>query len=261
LLFDSINSEFEGVPPSKNYTIDFGDFADLIPTHHKYYDPKSQKLLPLEQIKRFVEEYEPIAHALLFMLDSTHAQFLKTIGNVTEDVCHRLEEKYKPYRRDGLFATEMAKADFRNADGGRIFKFFGTHGEKGIWSRSPDDIRKDANRALTLKSLLSPQASDCAVMARAHTHLLIVQEPKPKLCVKDDGQKLYHFYPDPTDYHTLDYIPEELRWYISTGGFRRTQVLGYPNYSERREYPPASLGFPIVMVRDRKIAGVKKVVL
>ena len=261
LLFDSVNSEFEGVPASKNYVVDFGDFADLIPHSHRYFDPKVQSSSPLEQIERIVEDYEPIAHALLFMLDSTHSDFLKEIGNVTEFVCHRLEEKYKPYRRGGLFATFTAKADFRSIDNTRIFKLYGTHGSKGIWSRAGHQIRRKANKTMALVEYLQEQATDCAVMARAHTHQLIVQEPLPKLCMWDDGENLYSFYPDPTEYHGLKNIPEEMRWYISTGGFLRTQILGASTYGEKREYNPMDLGFAVCMVRDRKIAGVKKVVL
>jgi len=48
---------------------------------------------------------------------------------------------------------------------------------------------------------------------------------------------------------------------VSTGSFLRTQILDVTTYGERREYDPVDLGFPVVMVRNRQIAGVKKVVL
>jgi len=262
LLFDSVNSEFEGVPSSKNYVIDFGDFADLIPIHHKYYDPKIHKIPPLEQIELFLKEYQFIAHAVLFILDSTHPQILgANIGNVTEFVCHQLREKYKPYRRDGLYGTFTAKADFRSVDNKRIFKLYCTHGSKSLFSAADDDIRVDSNLALALKRHLRKKASDCAIMAKGHTHKLISQEPKPKLCIIDDGHRLISKYPEPTDYHALEYIPEEMRWYLSTGSFRRSQILDIVDYAEKREYDPADLGFLVCMIRDRKIASVKKVVL
>jgi len=52
-----------------------------------------------------------------------------------------------------------------------------------------------------------------------------------------------------------------MRWYISTGGFLRTQILGASTYGEKREYNPMDLGFVVCMIRNRAIAGVKKMVL
>jgi len=59
----------------------------------------------------------------------------------------------------------------------------------------------------------------------------------------------------------LEYISEEMRWYLSTGSFRRSQILDIVDYAEKREYDPADLGFLVCMIRNRAIAGVKKVVL
>jgi len=204
LLFDSINSEFEGIPAHSNYTIEFGDFADLIPIRHKYYDPEVHKLPPLEQIELFLKEYEFIVHALLFMLDSTHPQMLAEMGNITKFVCHELQQRYTYLRLRDLFGTQTARADFRALNGDRIFKLYCTHGTKGLWSAADDDIRIDANLALSLKRHLRKKGSDCAIMARGHTHKLIVQEPKPKLCIIDNGQELISKYPKPGDYHSLD---------------------------------------------------------
>jgi len=262
LLVDSVNSEFEGLPESRNYLIDMGDFADLIPIRHKYYDPKYHKATPLEQIARYVKESEPIIHKLLFLLDSTHPQMLRDIGNVTEYVCEQLQKDYKIKRESGsLYATQTAKAEFISSRETRIFKLYATHGSKTINSIADDDIRIDSNMALILKRHLRKKASDCAIMAKGHAHKLIVQAPKPKLCQIDNGKKLIGKYPNPSDFHALEYIPEEMRWYVNTGSFLRSQILDYSTYAEKREYDPVDLGFAVVMVRDRKIVDVKRITL
>lgn len=259
-FIDSVNSEYEGVPALNNYVVDFGDFADLIPIRHPYYDPKFHKLSPLEQMELFVDDYKELVHALLFVLDSTHPQMLADMGNVTEFLCAQLRDKYKT-RNTSFYATQTARAEFISTKGTRIFKLYATHGSKTVTSTADDDIRVDSNMALILKRHLRKKASDCAIMAKGHSHKLIIQSPKPKLCVTDNSKKLVAKYPKPSDYHGLDYIPEEMRWYVNTGSFLRSQILDMSTYAEKREYDPVDLGFAVVLVRDRKIMDIKRVTI
>jgi hypothetical protein len=40
------------------------------------------------------------------------------------------------------------------------------------------------------------------------------------------------------------------RFMLNTGTFLRTQLLNIDTYGERRGYPPAKIGYPIVKVRN-----------
>lgn len=255
-FINTITSRFKGLPAGKNYGIDFGDPADFITRTDKRFDPDIHQVTPLRQIENFAELYQPIKHAVLCFMDSNHCQTLNEIGNVAQFVCKQIWGYDEGIRKYG---TESVRVTFVTQKGNRMFKLYGTHGRKSINSAADDIIRIESNQMLSLKRHLKNKASDCCVMAKGHTHKLIVVPPKPKLCLKDNTKKLLDFYPDPTEYHRLDYIPEELRWYVNTGSFLRLYALGVNTYSERAEYDPIDLGFAVVLVRDRKIQDIKRV--
>ena len=247
-LIEMINSEYEGVPASRNYGIDTGDPCEFITRKDSRFAPEIHPIPPLTQIKQFCEEYQPIKHAVLFMLHSNHIQTLDEIGNATKYICEELGI---------LYGTYSAKITFLDSNDELMFKAYGSHGRKSINSTADDPQRRRVNMQLILKRHLREKASDCALMFKGHTHKLLLQEPTPELCLKDDTKKIVSFYPDPTAYHKMFYIPKEMRWYVNTGSFLRLYALNKNTYSEQAEYDPVDLGFAIVEVRNKKISDVK----
>lgn len=250
---DMFFSEYEGVGRDKNWLIHMGDPGDFIARTDTRHDPKIHRQSVLNQFDRIVDRYRPFQPQTLGMLDSNHPLTLDPLGNVTEYLCHKLDIEYLTYSGKFTFLTKQKEE--------LMFKLFATHGRKTINSSADDEIRVEANKQLILKRHLKRKASDCAVMLKGHAHKLVVAPPTPKLSLADNLKRLVQFYPDPTKYHHMDYIPWELRWYACTGSFLRTYLLDANTYSEKAEYDPVDLGFCIVMVRDRKIKEVRGIQL
>lgn len=250
---DMFFSEYEGVPPDNNWLLHMGDPADFITRSDYRYDPKIHKKMVLQQFDGIVDRYREFQPRMLGMVDSNHPLVLDPLGNVTEWLCNKLDIEYLTYSTKFTFLTKQKEE--------LMFKLFATHGRKTISSSADDEIRVESNQRLTLKRHLKRKASDCAVMLKGHAHKLIVAAPTPKLCLTDNLKRLIQFYPEPTKYHQMDYIPWELRWYACTGSFLRTYLLDHNTYSEKAEYDPVDLGFVIVIVRDRKVREVRAIPL
>lgn len=257
-FINTVNSEFEGIGPEKNYSVFMGDAADFITRKDDRFDPDIHKITPLEAIDDIKTFFEPIKHTVLAFLRSNHDNFIKEIGDVAKYMCKQIwgAEEDNPVR--AKYATESAKITFLDKAENRMFKVFVEHGKKSVNSTADDMIRIESNLRLILKRHMRFKHTDCAVNAKAHIHKLLVQPPTPPLCMKDDTKKLIHFYPDPRAYHKLDYIPPEFRWYVATGSFLRLYVVNATTYSERAEYDPVDLGFPVVICRDQRVQDVKR---
>lgn len=252
---DMFFSEYEGIGRDKNYLLHMGDPGEFISRTDTRHDPKIHRKTVLQQFKAIRDRYKIFQPQTLGMLDSNHPLTLDPLGNVTEWLCgeEQLNIPYLTYSAKFTFLTKQKEE--------LMFKLYATHGKKTINSAADDEIRVGSNQQLILKRHLKRKASDCAVMLKGHAHKLIVTPPTPKLCLADNLKRLVEFYPDPTKYHQMDYIPWELRWYACTGSFLRTYLLDHNTYSEKAEYDPVDLGFCVVVVRDRKIKTVNAIQL
>lgn len=267
---NTVNSEFEGLPAGKNYSVFMGDSADFITRVSRMYEPDIHTMTPLETINDVKLLFEPIKHTVLAFLDSNHDQFIKELGNVALYICNQIwgehevllkqdnGDLYIPQR--AKYATESAKITFLDKDGNKMWKAFVEHGKRPVNSAADNLIRIESNQRLILQRHMRFKHTDSVVNAKAHIHKLLIQPPTPPLCMKDDTKKLIHFYPDPRVYHKHDYIPIEFRWYVATGSFLRLYALNATTYSERAEYDPVDLGFAVVLVRDKKVQDIKRVV-
>uniref|UniRef100_A0A6M3JKD4 Uncharacterized protein n=1 Tax=viral metagenome TaxID=1070528 RepID=A0A6M3JKD4_9ZZZZ len=193
----------------------------------------------------------PIAKNLLVMLKGNHEDKLWPIGNPTAEICDGLKVSY---------GSSAAKVTLVNKRGNLLYKMFLNHGRKSIHPSVADNPRRrEENMRLSLQRLLREKAGDCVLMARAHTHRLLIMEPTPRLYLRDDGNTIKDAYTRAA--HTDPYIPPDDRWYVSSGGFMRLYKVGEESYAERADYDPMELGFAIVRVRDRVIQGIDKVTL
>jgi len=238
---------------TKNHFVHTGDCIDGIMRDDKRFfqetiNPitKSEPLLESKYFKKLFKAIAPQTDAILW---GNHDLKLWRYGNIVkDDICSDLGVRYGGY---------VSKISYITATGELMFKLYVTHGGRGIGSTADDPHRRRSNEELILKRHLKDQAADCVLMAKAHSHKLLVLEPTSVLYLYDDGTKLKQGYTNPSDWHG-SYIPPEQRWYACSGSFLRSQMIGVTSYVERFEYAPVELGYVVVTVRDRKIQSVER---
>ena len=54
-------------------------------------------------------------------------------------------------------------------------------------------------------------------------------------------------------------LKAEIRYYINSGSFFRSQMLNIDTYAERNMYPPTEMGYAKIIVRDYQVVDVEKV--
>jgi len=255
-LVNMMNSEYDGC--SNNYGIDGGDPFEAIMVDDKRYSPEKLKdpatgkpeILPLAQLKEAVRIREPIKHMMLTMLDSNHLRKLWRFGDMTAEICERLEIPYGTY---------TAKVTVQDSKGNPMYKIYETHGAKNISSTADDPLRRRANMNLILKRQLKHKAGDCAVMVKHHAHKLLVCKPEPELFLTDNGKEIKQGFTGWGQHE--QYIHPDARWYGCAGSFLRLFGKGVSGYAEIFEYDPVELGFLCLIVRNKRIVELRKVPL
>lgn len=234
------------------YGVDHGDMIEAITIDDKRYDPDTCSDRVLSQISTAIEARREMAEAgkLLAILNGNHELKLWRFGEISEHVAKVLQVPYLGYT--GVLS-------YFDKSGGLMFKHYATHGRKGIGSAADDPVRRDANMKISLKRILGGKAGDCALMSMGHTHRLMVVQPHHALYLTSDGDRVKQNY-----YRTeqaAHFIHPDHRWYVNTGSFYRTQVVGADTYSEIAQYDPLELGYAKVSVRDGLIRDVERVLL
>jgi hypothetical protein len=242
------------------YGIHMGDAADAFWVDDHRFDPTTCKSPPLEQLKAVVTMLSPLAKTgrLLTVLKGNHEKALELkVGDFTKMICEELrkisENQYP------IAGTYTHKLEFIHEDGKLLFKGYFTHGRKSLTSVSPDPHRRRAYLQYRLKRLLEDMAGDCLLMARGHSHIVLVTPPIPTLYLTSERGKLKQYYTKAGTGKTGEYIPPEHRWYGCTGSFLRSQVLDVETYSEQAEYPPTELGYLVAVVKDRSVVDLREV--
>jgi len=248
-LVNLMNSEYDGC--SNNFGADGGDMIEAIMIDDYRYSPeKLTEPLPLAQVKEAIKKRESIKDKLLYLLDGNHERALWKFGNLTAEIAEQLGVEY---------GTWTAKLTVKDNNDKLMYKLFDTHGIKGITSTADDPVRRKANMKLILKRHLKYKAGDCAVMIKHHVHKLIVCQPESELYLVDNSKKIQGKY---THWgQTESYIHPDARWYGCAGSFLKLYGDGISGYAEIAEYDPVELGFLCLIVRDKKIVGLRPIYL
>ena len=244
----------DGIASAKNRFWAFlGDGIDAVCTDDKrYHYVRGDTPLPLKQAMSFVKTCKPAAKKCWAMMKGNHEDKLHRFGDITEDlIAAPLEVQY------GGYVCKLAVHDKH----GLMFKLYLWHGPMrgSVTSKAKDHLQRQANMKASVRRYLENKASDCAVMACGHTHLLLVAEPAPKLLLSDNGAKITSGYlrpPEPGE----TYIEPDRRWYVNTGSYLRSQMIDDDSYAELAGYDPIELGHAEVVVEDRRIVEVRRVV-
>jgi len=259
-MIKAIKSPYDGC--SNNYAAEGGDMMEAITIDDRRFGPeKLTEPLPLVQVKRAVEKREDIMDLLLYLLDGNHELKLWRFGNLTADVCEKLnkklEEEGKSHRIE--YGTYTVKLRVEDSKGRLMYKLFDTHGSRSITSTADDPVRRRTNLELILKRQLKRKAGDCAVMIKHHVHKLIVCKPEGDLYLTDDGKRIRSQY---TSWGQNEkYIQPDARWYGCAGSFLRLYGDGISGYAEIAEYDPVELGFLVLKVRKKRIVGLEPYML
>lgn len=247
---DAILSEYDGVSPQNNWYMDMGDIVEAITLNDPRYDPESHKnYSPVEQIGEAVEDYMPISKKIIGILDGNHPLKLwRVVPGLTKHICKLL---------DCPFGDYSAKIAFKDMYDNYLFKIFTTHGRKSINSNLPDPAQRWAAMQRGLKNALRRLADDCIVMVQGHSHQLVHVEPHRDLFLYDDSGSLKQGYLVPTI--GANYISPDLRWYINSGSFFKTQMEGFSTYAEQAQYAPSVMGYYVLKIRDFEPVGVDRI--
>jgi len=255
-LVEMLNTRYEGC--RNNYGAESGDEIEAIMVDDRRYGPEklkpkdggSAESLPLIQAKNAIAKRRGIAKRLLYMLEGNHNRTLWRFGNLTAYIANDLGVE---------FGTYTAKLTVHSGDGNLMYKVFHTHGSRSITSTADDPKRRKTNMELILKRQLKFKAGDCAVMVKGHAHKLLVAKPEADLFLTDDGRRIKQSY---TKWgQTERYIHPDARWYGCSGSLLRLYGEGISGYAEVGEYDPVEIGCLVLIVRDRQIVELRKIVL
>lgn len=234
--------------------IGMGDMIEAISHRDRRYQPDIiDKEMPtsLEALNKLVEWFMPIRDKILGLLDGNHEVVLSADGHhMKHIVCAQLKVPYGTYASKFSIRTTSRTAP-------QMYKIFTWHGARSLQSFAGDIIRQTANMKEMLKRRLKNKAGDCLIMAMGHAHKLIVVPPSKKLYLVDDGKVVKQRYTGVVKGE--DFIPEDHRYYLCTGGFMRYQVLGVSSYVERAGYDPVELGYPVATIENGVVVDVEKV--
>jgi len=249
---DMIMATYDGLASQCNFYIDMGDIIEAITLDDNRLDKEHlENYSPIVQIQMAVEDYKPMADKIICMLDGNHpAKLWRVVPDLTKHACQQIGCPYGDY---------SAKVSFHDMHGNLAFKLYATHGRRSINSNLPDPAQAWASKQRSLKNALRELAGDCAVMAMGHTHQLVHIEPFKRLSITDDGVGINQEYIEQVP--NASWIHPDLRFYINTGSFFRTQMVGTSTYAEKAQYTPLELGFYVLKVRDYKPVGLDRITL
>lgn len=231
------------------YVVLMGDLMESIMVDDPRYEVEvhDAKEVPHEQALAVAADLAPVNDRVLAVLTGNHEWKLRRFGNLTKNVI--CKEAQVPYAG---FASKVAI----HTDAGSRFKIYVTHGNLTVRSRADDPLRREVNEMLMVKRRLQGLAGDCAVMATGHCHKLITVEPTHELFMVDNGRHLIAKYTKGVQHG--EYIDPNLRWYLATGSFLKSNVVGAITYSERFMLDPVQLGYAELVVEGGQIVRSEK---
>lgn len=240
------------------YFVHLGDACETTTVDSKHYDPRTLTKdpetgmipsIPQVQAENVAEQFRPISSRCLAWLMGNHERRAMNYTDLLHDILKGIERK-------DVYGGYSCKLGVRDRAGQLMYKAFLYHGKTLAQSRAGSEKQKRANQESSLQRLLSPLAGDCAIMAMGHTHRLIISRPVKRLYLHDDGRDLHQSHI--THVQSAEYIDPENRFYVNSGSFLRTQVVGFDSYSEIAGYAPVELGYAVAHVRDGLIRDVEE---
>lgn len=248
-LINMMNSPYGDLSASRNFGLHHGDCIEAIQTDDRRYMACTNKESSiLVQIQQAVRNMWPIRKKLITILQGNHERKLHRFGDISQLICKELKVPYGTY---------SSVVTYQNKKGDIYFKHYASHGWSTIKSAADDVVRQESNKRLSLKRKLRKKMDDCLLMSIGHTHQLLKLGPIHELYITSDELGLNQSFRAPIKED--DYIHPDHRWYLNTGSFHKTYVLGVSGYNEQQGYDPTVLGFYVVRVRNRTITDIDEI--
>lgn len=238
----------------KRFAVHMGDAIDAFFVDDKRYDPKTCDSPPIEQANAVIDRMRPIARSkqlITVLLGNHEYELIRKAGNITKEmICKYLDVPY---------GGNVLKLELRDKHG-LMFKSLLRHGRKRIGSAADSPLRQDANMKLQLVRQLQNVAGDCILMAKGHTHRLIVVPPIVRKFIRNTDDSLETVKLTKLD-NDGGFVHPDFRWYCNTGSFLENTKIGKTGYGELLELDPLDIGCVKVLIEDRQIADIQEWVL
>jgi len=235
-----------------------GDQFECIAVKDKRYahDTHSTATRWGHQRDHLINLLDPLGRRLKWALDGNHE---KTIANdylINEDL-----RKHFNTHDAGEGFTYTIKALFPG------FRLLDWHGMGSVNSKAGDAHQRERNDEIKVKRKLRDlPADDCEVNIMHHIHKMRISKPIVALNMVTDPTRcnLEQTYTEPSriwiDKKKEIYrIPEEERWYASSGAALKTYDEGISGYGEVLGFRATEMGCIVVRVKNDKVQTVEKV--
>lgn len=229
-----------------------GDATESIHVGDKRYDPvvhEGRYALAQAQAEGFCELFGKIKKRLKFQIAGNHERKIRHFVDVVRLIWKEWGQLPYVHGMDPSIKIRLADE----------FRLYCHHGFGSVNSRAEDEDRREFNDGDSIRKKLMNKAGDCHAMICAHIHKMRIRRPSPKLALVGDDE-IREVYPEGVT-TSEGFIPQQFRWYGSTGAFLRTTVIGLTTYSEDFGYDPVELGFLMCYVERGKLKNIEKVLL
>jgi len=252
VIHQKLKQAIKNIENDKNgFAIFMGDAVEAITPQDKRYSPFEQccegKFQRIElQCENVAKIMEPIKNKFLAWLIGNHEEKIEYTMDVANQMC-------KNFKIDIPHGGRSAKILISNK-----IKIFVTHGSGTINSRAGDPRQREVNESLTIKRRLMDLQGDCILMGMGHIHKLRISEPFKRLAIVGNktAQQIYPMFAK----GEKGFIPEDYRYYFSTGCFVTGWIEEITTYIEKAMYPPTELGMIKVSIKDDCIESIKKMI-
>lgn len=245
----------------KRFGAHMGDAVDAFWVNDPRFSPITTTHTPFQQKDIVIDILSPLAKAnkLLTVLKGNHEHALESkAGDISFEITKELRKiSGSQFPVTGTYTNKLEFTDRKKR---LMCKIYLTHGRKSITSVSPDPHRRRAYMQFRLKRLLENMAGDCILMARGHSHIVLVTPPMSTLYLATEKGKIKQHYTEPGLGRSGAFIPPDARWYGCTGSFLKSQMEGgIETYSEIAEYEPVELGYLVATFANRTCVDLREV--
>jgi hypothetical protein len=200
----------------------------------------------------FIDYFMEVSDKILWILDGNHEKKWSNQFRPTNDIAEEFETIYAN--------GPMVKALFPG------FRLLDWHGYGFINSRAGDSAQRASNNRISLKRKLRDlPGADCEIVSSHHIHKIIIAPPNKSMEMISDKENscLISHYTKPERIwidakKELYRIPEDDKWFVSSGSFLRNYVEDSASYAEWAGYRATELGVLIVEVRNDHIKNIRE---
>lgn len=231
------------------YCAFMGDAIEARTPKHKKYSPFEQCEGKFQRIELQCENvgkiFRPIKHKILAWLLGNHDEEVEFIMDTSRQICKNMDALHIPH--GGRTAKILISKNI---------KVYITHGSGTVNSRAGDPRQIETNEGIMVKRKLRLLQGDCILMGMGHIHKMRIDKPFERLAIvgEKEAKQIY-----PTSARGIKgFIPENYRYYFSSGCFCKSYIDGVTTYIEKAMYAPTELGMIKASIKNDHVVDVVK---